>query len=127
SAMPPTAVGAIARLAKARLVANGVDPAPILQEARLSTDELANHHTRIAVASQITVLNLAAHALRDEVLGFRLAQTFELREVGLLYFVLASSATLGEALTRAERYCRVGNEGITLQYSSDSECCIRYK
>jgi AraC-like DNA-binding protein len=127
NAMPPTAVGGIARLAVARLVANGVDPATILLQANVSADEIATPEARITVASQIAVLNLAADALGEEALGFQLAENFELRETGLLYFVLASSATLGEALTRAERYSRVGNEGIVLQYLNKGECCIRYK
>ena len=127
NAMPPTAGGVIARLAVARLIANGVDPAPILRQAHLSIDQIADPQGRIAVSSQITVLNAAADVLRNDVLGFQLAQTFELREAGLFYFVLASSATVGEALTRAERYSRVGNEGLIIQYLSKDECCIRYK
>jgi AraC-like DNA-binding protein len=130
NAIPPTAGGVIARLAVARLIANGVDPTPILRESHLSIDQIADPHARIAASSQIAVLNIAADVLRDDVLGFRLAQNFDgarRREAALFYFVLASSTTLGEALTRAERYSRVGNEGLIVQYFSKDECCIRYK
>jgi hypothetical protein len=111
----------------ARLETNGTDPAPILRQAGVSADQTADAEARITVASQIAVLNLAADALGDEVLGFQLAENFELRKTGLLYFVLSSAATLGDALTRAERYSRVSNEGIVLQYFNMGECCISCK
>src|SRR5262245_12985298 len=74
--MPPTAGGVIARLAVARLIANGVDPTPILRQSHLSIDQIADPHARIAASSQIAVLNIAAEVLRDDVLGFRLARSF---------------------------------------------------
>jgi hypothetical protein len=40
-------------------------------------------------------LDLVAKALGDDLLGFHLAQNFDLRMIGLLYYVLASSETLG--------------------------------
>jgi hypothetical protein len=45
-------------------------------------------------------LDEAAKALKDDCLGFTLARDFDLREIGLLYYVMASSQTLG-AVTRA--------------------------
>ena len=59
---------------------------------------------RIGVGNQIKFLNLAADELQDEFLGIRLAQGLDLRELGLLYYVQASSDTLGDALRRAARY-----------------------
>src|SRR5262249_39692777 len=50
----------------------------------------------------------------DDLLGFHLARSFELREVGLVYYVMASSDRLAEALRNAERYSRVVNEGVRL-------------
>ena len=38
-----------------------------------------------------------------------LAEAFDRREADLLYFVLASSATLGEAMARAERSSTITN------------------
>jgi AraC-like DNA-binding protein len=48
-------------------------------------------------------------------LGFHLAQEHDLREIGLFYYVLASSATLADALQRAARYSSIANEGISLK------------
>ena len=50
---------------------------------------------------------LSADALPDEFLGICLAQGFELRELGVLYYVQASSETLGDALRRAARYSAI--------------------
>jgi AraC-like DNA-binding protein len=44
-----------------------------------------------------------------------LARDGELRLLGLLHYVLASSPTLGDALDRAQRYTSFANAGIVLQ------------
>jgi len=67
---------------------------------------------RIGVASQIMFLELAAQALNDPWLGFRLARDGDLRQMGLLYYAAASSETLGEALGRAQRYSSIANAGV---------------
>jgi Arabinose-binding domain of AraC transcription regulator, N-term len=53
------------------------------------------------------LLKLVGEALGDELLGLHLAAEFDPREVGLVYFVLASSGTLADALARAERYTAI--------------------
>ena len=65
-----------------------------------------------AAESQIAFLKLASEAPGDPLLGFHLAESFELRELGLLYYVQASSETLGEALGRVARYSSVAHEGL---------------
>jgi AraC-like DNA-binding protein len=64
---------------------------------------------------------LAAQLLGDPVLGFHLAETAELRQLGRLYFVFASAATFGEALPAVARYSTVVNEGIALRRLSGHE------
>src|SRR5688500_18534128 len=103
-AMPPSATGGIARLAAARVTEAGLDLNRLLHKAGLTASQIQDRQARVAVADQISFLNLVAEALPDDLLGFHLAEAFEPREIGLLYFVLASSATLGEAMDRAERY-----------------------
>src|SRR5262249_28507902 len=49
---------------------------------------------------------------------------FEPREIGLLYYVAASSDTLDHALQRAERYSALVNEGISLRYLVGPETAI---
>ncbi|WP_082145811.1 AraC family transcriptional regulator [Microvirga massiliensis] len=103
------------RLAAARLRHLGHDPVPVLRKAGLSLEESDNPEARLDVGCQIALLGLAAEMLKDDVLGFHLAEAADLREAGLLYFVLASSTTFREALERAERYSTIANEAITLR------------
>jgi AraC-like DNA-binding protein len=80
----------------------------------------------MAADGQITLLNLAADALGDDLLGFHLAEEFELRLVELLYFVLASSAMLGDALTQIERYSSIANEGMVLTHEVGTDLTVRF-
>ena len=74
--------------------------------------------------SQITLLDEAAIALKDDCLGFTLARDHDLREIGLLYYVMASSQTLGEALKRLARYSKVTNEALVFGYREGNRLII---
>ena len=74
--------------------------------------------------SQIRFLDLAADALQDDLLGFHLARDYDLREIGLLYYVLASSDVLNDALQKAARYSRIVNEGVSLKFRATKEVAI---
>jgi hypothetical protein len=124
--IPPTAGGAIARQAAARCREAGIDPEPLLRKAGLTAGEIDNTQARFSAVNQITFLNLAADALDDELLGFHLATAVDLREAGLVYFVLASSATFGEALERAGRYSTVANESLRLERLTGEQVGIRF-
>ena len=120
----PSATGAIARLLSARLRESGVQLAPLLSRAGLTVEQIDDRSARLKVQSQIRFLELGAEALQDDSLGFHLALDFDLREVGLLYYVLASSETLADALYRAERYNGIVNEGISLRVRAKHETAI---
>ena len=45
----------------------------------------------------------------------RLARAFDPREIGLLYYVMASSQTLGDALKRVARYSQITNEALVVR------------
>ncbi len=113
----PSATGGIARLAFARLGEMGKDPAVILSKAGLTREEARDPAIRLEVRTQIKLLELAAEELQDEWLGFHLARSFDLREIGLVYYVMASSDQLADALRNAERYSQINNEGIRLRFS----------
>jgi hypothetical protein len=53
-----------------------------------------------------------------------MARDFELREIGLLYYVMASSQTLGEALKRLARYSRVTNEALVFGYREGNRLIV---
>jgi AraC-like DNA-binding protein len=112
----PNAQGVVARLAYARARSAGVELAPLLRKARLTAAQLENPHRPVKARDQIEFLNLVAAALDDDFLGVHLALLPDLREAGLLYYVIASSATLAEALQRAARYGTIVNESFTQRF-----------
>src|SRR6478735_6953122 len=113
----PSATGGIARLACARLDEMGRDPAVILSKVGLTPEEARDPAIRLEVQTQIKLLELAAGAVQDEWLGFHLARSYDLREIGLVYYVMASSDKLADALRHAERYSKINNEGVRLRFS----------
>jgi AraC-like DNA-binding protein len=120
----PSATGGIARLACARMREGGKGTAAVLSGAGLRAEQVDDPTVRLEVRTQIKVLELAAQELQDDFLGFHLARSFDLREIGLLYYVMASSGLLADALRNAERYSRINNEGVRLQFRSDRATVI---
>jgi AraC-like DNA-binding protein len=120
----PSASGGISRLIYARLRAAGIPPKPLLASTGLTLAQIEDRKARVTVQSQIKFLELASKALDDELLGFHLARDCELRELGLVYYVLASSESLADALHNAERYGRIVNEGVRLRIREGREIGI---
>jgi Arabinose-binding domain of AraC transcription regulator, N-term len=111
----PTVQGGLTRLAADRARRAGIKLEPLLSRAGLANDQIDDPERRINAPNQIAFLEAAAEALSEDFLGFRLAEEFDLRDLGLLYYVMASSDTLGDALRRASRYSRITNEAVVLQ------------
>ncbi len=111
----PSTAGGMTRLAYDRAKAAGIALDPLLTKAGLTAHQIEDPQTVIRVRDQIKFLDLVATALEDDLLGFHLAQTADLRQLGLLYYVLASSEMLIDALQRAARYSSIVNEGISLR------------
>ena len=116
--------GGLTRLAVARLKSAGVPLGPLLSRSGLTPQAIAEPEERLSVRSQITFLEEAASALKDDCLGFTLARDFDLREIGLLYYVMASSKTLGEALRRLARYSKVTNDALVFGYQEGKRLTI---
>jgi AraC-like DNA-binding protein len=85
---------------------------------------IADPEERLSVRSQITLLDEAAIALKDDCLGFTMARDFDPRELGLLYYVMASSRTLGDALKRVARYSHITNEALVVQSREENSLVI---
>jgi AraC-like DNA-binding protein len=111
----PSTTGGVARLACAKLLAAGLPLAPLLSKAGLKAEQIDDPAARIEVKAQAQLFEIAAEQLKDDHFGFRMAQDFEPRGIGLLYFILSSSNTLADALSDAQRYTRIVNDGIQLR------------
>jgi AraC-like DNA-binding protein len=120
----PTAQGGLSRLAIARLKRANVPVAPVLRRVGLTPEVIADPEERLSVRSQITLLDEVAIALQDDCLGFTLACDFDPREIGLLYYVMASSQTLGDALKRGARYSQITNEALVVRYQEGNRPII---
>jgi AraC-like DNA-binding protein len=122
----PTATGGITRAAYVR-ASGQFDVAPLLRRAGLTVQQAKDPDMRIGVKEQISFLDLVATELHDEFLGFRLAQRFDLRELGLLYYVPATSETLGDALQRVARYSTIHNEGVRIVYRHSKGTSVSFE
>src|ERR1700758_5537952 len=120
----PSATGAIARLACARLRELGNDVAAVLAEVGARPEQVNDDAIRLEVPKQIRILKLASQELQDGLLGFHLARNFDLREIGLVYYVIASSEQLADALRNCERYSQINNEGGRLHFILDRAATI---
>jgi AraC-like DNA-binding protein len=123
----PSAKGIITRLACAFGQEKGVDVETLLRRSGLSHKQIDDPDTRVEVRKQIKFLDLVADATGDDLLGFHLSQSFDLRKVGLLYYVFASSDRLDEALRRVARYSSIVNEGIRLTLRERKEIGIVFE
>jgi AraC-like DNA-binding protein len=123
----PTASGGIARAAYARALKARLKVGPLLKSSDLTTHQIKNSHFRIPCNNQIRFLNLVADELPDPFLGIRLAEGIDLREMGLLYYVIASSETLGDALTRLARYSGINNEALRITCRGQKDVTVRFE
>src|SRR5215470_16888807 len=123
-ALIPTAQGGLSRLAVARLKSAGLPVAPLLKRVGLRPEVIADPEERLSVRSQVALLDEAASALKDDCLGFTLARDHNPREIGLLYYVMASSQTLGDGLKRVARYSQITNEAVVVRYQEGNRLVI---
>jgi hypothetical protein len=117
--------GLLSRLAYARGLEEGADVEVFLQQARLTFRQIKNEDIQLGVQNQIKFVELVANATGDPLLGFHLAYSYDLREIGLLYYVIASAETLLGSLQRVARYSAVANDGVDLQVSKGNLLRVR--
>jgi AraC-like DNA-binding protein len=120
----PTCTGIMTRLACAHARRLGLSLPPLLHRAGLTINDIKDDNSPITVEAQIRCLNLIAAALGDHLLGFHIARQMDLRSTGFLYYVAASSDTLGEAVMSIARYSAIVNEGIDLKVKTGKVLAI---
>jgi AraC-like DNA-binding protein len=120
----PRATGTITRLVIERLRAAGQPLDPLLQRAGLNLEDIDSSGLTVKATAQIKLLQLASELLNDDLLGFHLARDFNLREAGLLYYVLSSSSSFADAIKSVQRYTRIVHEGIEIRSRVDRALII---
>jgi len=100
---------------------NGFDAEPLLAEAELSRSRLTQDPGGVSVVSQHRFLELAAIETKDPLLGLHVAAEMDLRDIGLLYYLAASSVTVVEALEQLARYSRTMTEEVRLEVSQQKD------
>src|SRR5262245_44739680 len=125
--MRPSAAGTLSRLACARAMSAGIDVEPLMVKAGVTRKQVEDDGVRLAAKGQIRFVELVADALQDDFLGFHLACDYDLREIGLLYYVWNSSNLLGDAFRRAERYSSIVNEAVSLRVRAGRELSVTYE
>jgi len=119
--------GLMSRLAYAYGKKAGADVEKLLTQSGLTLHDIHNISIRIGAQKQIDFVELVAEEIGDSNLGFHLARGFDLRTIGLLYYVAASAKTLGEALQRAGRCSATVNEGVVLAIRHDKALHVSFK
>ena len=90
-------------------------------KAGVTRKQVEDQSVRLAAKGQIEFVQLIADALHDDCLGFHLARDYDLREIGLLYYVWNSSNLLGDGFRRVERYSTIVNEAVSFHVRSDAK------
>ncbi|HEY4472999.1 MAG TPA: AraC family transcriptional regulator ligand-binding domain-containing protein [Stellaceae bacterium] len=96
---------------------NGIDAGALLLRSELGRAQLTQDPGGVSAASQHRFLELAAIEMDDPLLGLHIAAAMDLREIGLLFYLTASSATVGEALEHLAQYAATTTEEIRLEIS----------
>ena len=99
-------------LAIAELREAGVAVEPVLRDAGLAPDQVADPRRWIPFRSYALVIEAAARLLGDPAFGLRLGQALQPNDLDLLGYICLNSATLGDALANMERYHNVYSEGV---------------
>ena len=84
---------------------------PMLARAGLDADTLSRKGARIPFAAHVALLEHAAAAARDLCFGLHLGAALHPRDLGLVGYLGASAATLGDVLGVAAKYRRLITEG----------------
>ena len=95
-----------------------------MSRAQLTVQQIDDPSLRLEARTQVNILKLVAEQLGDDFLGFHMARSFDLREIGLVYYVMASSEQLADALRNCERYSKINNEGVRLSFRLDRAASI---
>ena len=105
----------LARKAVALLRAQGLPAEAVLARAGLDTATLSRKGARIPFAGHVALLEHAAAAARDPCFGLHLGAALHPRDLGLVGYLGANAATLGDVLYVAGKYLPLLTEGTRVE------------
>jgi AraC-like DNA-binding protein len=100
------------------LAARGHAPGPMLARVGLRTASVAKPRSKIPFEAAVALFEAAAAVTGEDDIGLRLAQSRDVRDMGLLGYVGLSSATLLDGIRNVARYKRVFTEGVQFDLSA---------
>ncbi len=92
----------------------GLNPQPLLREARLSRALLSDPDQRVSVNAGARLLELAAQASGCETFGLRMAESRQLSDFGVMSLLISQQPTLRDALATIIRYRHLVNESLAI-------------
>ena len=105
----------LARKVVALLRAQGLPAELVLARAGLNATTLGRKGARIPFAAHVALLEHAAAAARDPCFGLHLGAALHPRDLGLVGYLGANAATLGDVLDVAAKYLRLLTEGTRVE------------
>ena len=111
----------LARKTVALLRAQGLPAEAVLARAGLDTATLSRQGARIPFAGHVALLERAAAAARDPCFGLHLGAALHPRDLGLVGYLGANAATLGDVLYVAGKYLPLLTEGTRVEIDTVGE------
>jgi AraC-like DNA-binding protein len=93
----------------------GVDPAILLQRSGLVEEQLRDPDARVPLGPLITMWRVLIEMTGSPTLGLDVGRSVELRELGIVGYSMYYSTTLGQAVDRLSRYCRIVSEIVNYE------------
>src|SRR5262245_53081709 len=105
----------------------GHDPQPLLNAARIDPVLLSDPDARVPAENVFELWKRAVEKTRDECLGFHLAQHAEIGSFDVLFYLLATSPTLGAAYARLARSQRLIHDSTVVELASrDGQTVLKH-
>jgi len=92
--------------------AEGLNRDALIEAAGLRGVDLSDGDSRVSTSTQVALWQLLAKGISDPGFGVRMGASVNIREAGLLGYVMQYSETLEAALGRLVRYGRVLNDAV---------------
>src|SRR5829696_6044014 len=92
--------------------AEGLNREALIEAAGLRGVDLSDGDSRVSTSTQVALWQLLAKGISDPGFGVRMGASVNIREAGLLGYVMQYSETLEAALGRLVRYGRVLNDAV---------------